>query len=724
MKTSLKTLFIFCLFFSLSNSSILGQQAVGDWKYHLNYTDGEQIVGSENESLFVLNPHSLYYFSGPNQELDELDRTDGLSTQNLRSLYFDNTKNQLLLAHQNGIIDFISEEDIIPFFGIRDSEFISEKTLAGFSSQGNQVWVSGSFGFAELDLQNQILKDTYLNLGENGETLQVNSVASNTGIIFIGTTKGIRYAALSSNLKDFRSWQTIPGSEEFLWKTLIIDGPAQWALNENGALIEFSVTGIDEIAGINGAKNLKSIDGEVFFQMDNQIFNLEENGNFRQIAEAEDKILDFWVSESVIHFLLENKGILLSNQAEGLLPNGPDSKSNGLGHLNGNPISLSTRYDIDQGVISSSSARSSEFDYSIWEELSAPDSVTVSISWNGENYWGTPNGLWKSTAEGLEKVSLPDGQDNLPISSFTSDALGNLWIGVFDQESRLLKINSEGISSVPVPGLLLSKKLISDLQSRIWIIQGNRFGRTLRLFDPESGRSQSFGSASNQGGLPDNRVNDIFLDDSDRLWMGTDRGIAFFPSAPLVDEGSNIQALLPLINNRPVLAGDRVNTIQQLADETFFVGTNSSGLWHFDVNFEAIKANYTFENSPIPSNQILSLLDFSKGGELFILAPEGIISLRTGIKESFPELDELKIFPNPVTDQFDGILTIEGLVDGVDVIITDTAGNAVFRAFTQGGSLTWNLQDGNGARLKTGVYLVYVLDSNGNQRARGKFLVI
>ncbi len=724
MKTLNKSLFLFSWILLLSSLPLFGQQAVGNWRYHSTYTQGEKISGSDNQSLFVLSPNSLYYFSGPNEELDELNRIEGLSTQSLQSLFFDDSQNQLLVAHQNGIIDFISESDIIPFFGIRDSEFIPDKTLTGFSSQNEQVWVSGSFGFAEIDLQNEILKETYLNLGENGEELRVFSVASNSTHIFIGTEEGIRFASLDSNLKDFRSWNSVSGSEETIWGNLTIDGAAQWALSQSGEIVEFSISGIEFLVGINGARNLKSIDGEVYFQIENQVFSLDDSGNFSLIDQSAAPLQDFWVNESGLNYLIQNEGILISGETEEIAPNGPVSNSNGLGMIDSNPLSFPARYDINEGVIASASSMTSALESGTWKEINTPDSVTASITWNGENYRGTPSGLWKSNGEALEKLSLPNGEDELPISAFATDAQGNLWVGVFDQDSRLFRLDSEGIQSIPVPGLLLSRKLVTDLQSRVWIVQGNRFGRTLRLFDPDTGRSLSFGSASNIGGLPDNRVNDILLDRSDRLWMATDRGVAFFPSASLLDESSTIQALTPLINNRPVLAGDEVSSITQLSDDSFFTGTNASGLWHFESNFEAIKANYTFENSPIPSNQVLSLMDDPKEGELFALFQEGIISLRTGIKESFGELDELKIFPNPVTEQFDGVLTIEGLVDNVDVLITDTAGNAVFRTFAQGGSLTWNLQDGNGARLKTGVYLVYVLDSNGNQRARGKFLVI
>ncbi len=713
----------FTLLIVLFAQSIHAQQAVGDWKYHLSYSGGNKLTASSNGSFFALDPNGVYFYSGPAESINEITRLDNLNSQSLKALIFDNSENQLIVAHGDGVIDFISESDITPFFGLRDNDLIREKRINGFSAGEIQIWVSGDFGFAEIDSRNQIFLDSYLNLGDGGDPLGIFSVASNSTQIFIATESDIRVAYLSSNLKDFRSWQVITGSENQTWQTLVINGPAQWAQTESGYIYEFTDSGISQIFGITESLNLKQIENTVFYQQGNQIFELDNSGNFTTRFEADEEPEDFWVSASGLTYLTSN-GLQIPGEDPDQIWNGPTGKSLGLAILDEEVISFSTSYSANQETISSDPS-SSSWDQVSWESIDSPDSVTALMEWNSQIYWGTSNGLWRSDPDGtLTKLILPNNQNDLPISCFAGDAQGNLWVGVFDQESRLLKVTNEGISSEAVPGLLLPGKIITDLQSRLWIVQENRFGRTLRQYFPESGQSRIYGASDDLGALPNSRVNDITLDDLDRLWLGTESGLAFLPSASLIEESSNVEAIEPVFEGRPVLSNENITSLEILPDKSFALGTRSAGLWRFTENFEELIENFTPTNSPIPDSNILDLVNNTSTGELFTLFPQGIAALRTGIISAEPDLDEIKIFPNPVDPSFTGVLTIEGLTDNSDLLITDTAGRPVYRRAINGGSITWDLQDGSGSRIGTGIYLVYILDSDGNQRARGKFLVI
>lgn len=702
-----------------------GQEAVGEWRFHLSYSQSNKLVGSKRGSLFTLGKNGLFYYSGPNAELDELTRLDGISTQNFQAFAFDDDSNQLLVAHQNGVIDFVSERNVIPFFGLSENEFVPNKNINSFSRQDEQIWVAGDFGFAEIDLRNRILKDSYLNLGPSGSAQPIFGVAKNESNTYLASGAGIRFASNSSNLKDFRSWQTIPNTREMAWEQILIVSEAQFALSKSGELFEFNQGGIQQIFGLAEVSNLKSQQSQIYFQQGNAVFSLDEEGDFREIFNSEESFVDFWVDEGQVTILLPSNGILLPSSNVPLVFPGPVSPSFGVGHLQNQIISLPASYESDRTINSSSIAKASFLSEGIWQEIPSPDSITTAITWQNEGYFGTTSGLWVQRASGaLEQIALPGGPDNLPISALATDARGGLWVGVFDQISRVFELSSEGIRSVDVPGLLLPRSIITDLQSRLWIIQANRFGRTLRLFFPETGQSRSFGQSNSLGGLPDDQVFDMYLDQRDRLWLATARGIAFLPSASLIESNTNLEGVRPLINGSPVFSGQEILSLAQSPDQTFFAGTRQSGLWHFSEDFDEVLQTYTPSNSPLPDRQIVDLQVDGTHGQLFVLCPQGLISIRTGIKEPFPNLEALKIFPNPVQPDFNGLLTIEGLVEDSDLLITDTSGKPVYRTFAKGGSITWNLQDRSGGRLTTGVYLVYVFDPAGRQRAAGKFLVI
>ena len=87
-------------------------------------------------------------------------------------------------------------------------------------------------------------------------------------------------------------------------------------------------------------------------------------------------------------------------------------------------------------------------------------------------------------------------------------------------------------------------------------------------------------------------------------------------------------------------------------------------------------------------------------------------------------MDKLKIFPNPVRENFDGEVAIEGLALDARVKITDINGNVIYETISNGGRATWNCRTFAGIRPATGVYLVFAIDSKGEETAMGKILFV
>lgn len=79
---------------------------------------------------------------------------------------------------------------------------------------------------------------------------------------------------------------------------------------------------------------------------------------------------------------------------------------------------------------------------------------------------------------------------------------------------------------------------------------------------------------------------------------------------------------------------------------------------------------------------------------------------------------DIKIYPNPVTPEYGGDVTIEGLMDGSLVKIADSAGAVVWQGRAEGGMITWNTENSAGRRVRTGVYYVFV-SSNASESAKG-----
>ena len=100
------------------------------------------------------------------------------------------------------------------------------------------------------------------------------------------------------------------------------------------------------------------------------------------------------------------------------------------------------------------------------------------------------------------------------------------------------------------------------------------------------------------------------------------------------------------------------------------------------------------------------------------------MSYRTNATYEDPNYSTVKVFPNPVRPNFNGLITIQGIRYDSDVKITDVAGNLVYKTTSNGGTASWNGQTLDGQKVATGVYLIWTAAKTGAGRKVGKVLVI
>lgn len=82
------------------------------------------------------------------------------------------------------------------------------------------------------------------------------------------------------------------------------------------------------------------------------------------------------------------------------------------------------------------------------------------------------------------------------------------------------------------------------------------------------------------------------------------------------------------------------------------------------------------------------------------------------------DYSDVYAYPNPVRPEYNGWITIAGLMDDSLVKIADAAGNVFFQGTSQGGMITWDGCDASGNRVKTGVYYVFA-SQNGDGTSSG-----
>ena len=77
------------------------------------------------------------------------------------------------------------------------------------------------------------------------------------------------------------------------------------------------------------------------------------------------------------------------------------------------------------------------------------------------------------------------------------------------------------------------------------------------------------------------------------------------------------------------------------------------------------------------------------------------------------EIDDLRVYPNPVQAPFDGWVTLGGLAYKSTVHFTTLSGRAVAKVQSEGGRAIWDMRDFTGTLVPYGVYMVFATDDTG-----------
>lgn len=98
--------------------------------------------------------------------------------------------------------------------------------------------------------------------------------------------------------------------------------------------------------------------------------------------------------------------------------------------------------------------------------------------------------------------------------------------------------------------------------------------------------------------------------------------------------------------------------------------------------------HFTKENSPLLSNDITSIVIHPKTGEVFIGTSHGLNSYQNDAIEAGETFaDDIYAYPNPVKSDYNGVITVTGLVRDSNVKITTVNGSLVYQGVSLGGSI-------------------------------------
>lgn len=771
--------FLFTICFSLFGFSAHSQDiGIGEWRTHLPYN---QVIGVAiaGDVVFAATPASLFTYNTADNRIQRVDKVAGLNDVGISAIGYNQEQHSLLVAYTNTNLDIIhSNGEIINIPDIKDKDILGNKVINSIMFKGHLAYLSCGFGIVVLDMEREEIYDTYY-IGPSGDYIDVYSMTYNDTSFFAATESGIYYADLNgSNLADFNQWhkdlrlkypqltynlvKAFAGkvycnyySGEFGGDTMFVFNGEKWDyfdINSTERHHQF-LTYKDELHSVN-RYNITQYDADG--NRVNVVFQI--NGESFQPLSADKKDNEFlWIGDFT-------KGLgknWNTWSGEFIKPNGPftsnvfalDAEGKNVWVAPGGRQATWAKLYMKDGVFS--------FIDNTWyvhNQTNTPafdtitDMVVVKVDpVNPANaYVGTfEGGVMKFENNALTEVyddknstlrPWVANQNLINVSGLDFDSENNLWVAntgapdilsVKRRNGEWKSFNLGGsLSGIDVGFLMVdsyNQKWINKRTEGFVIVYND--GGTID--DATDDKIKVLSSSAGNGAIPGSKVYSFATDMDGEVWVGSDKGVCVFYSPDRIFEnGVNFDAQQILVPRNDgsgladiLLETEVVTAIAVDGANRKWIGTQRAGVFFLSDDGVEQLAHFTTTNSPLLSDNITGIT-INEDGEVFIGTANGIVSYRSTATPPPTTGSEIYAFPNPVRPDYSGLIAIKGLVSNSNVKITDTYGNLVYETTAEGGQAIWDGYNFDGKLAVSGVYLVFVSDSNGEDTMATKILVI
>ncbi|AIZ63119.1 hypothetical protein PK28_04390 [Hymenobacter sp. DG25B] len=755
----------------LAAGGALGQGAVGygDWQLHLP-TNGAYALADAGAKVYVATNDAFLLFDKELKSIRLLSRRDGLHDVGVRTVAYDSLTQSVLVVYRNGNLDVLRPDGSIHnLTDILRKQLPGEKIINSIYFNARRAYLSGNFGLVVLDMNRLEVRDTYTNIGAGGEAVRVLATTVLHDSLYAATSYGLLRGRLTDNLVDYHSWRTDAGGltrPGDPYRTLATqDGRVYAGINGIG-LHRF--TGkewvpLGPLAG-NEYRQLTPSAAGLLVVSNMGVALLKPNGEVRSYPNAliQNPRAATRARDGVLYVADNGNGLLAvapdGQQVTNYVTNSPASARSFsiLTEPNGRVTVFSGGYgdrylqaEVYDGFYEYADGRWQSTTPQTLPDLAQyprPKDLTRGVRTpDGTLYIGSyGNGLLEWQGPGRFKLFNPVSNQPNPLLSVIADpnytrindvaldADGNVWVvnrHEVPNTSGLFLYQPATKQWITIPyfsGAENLDRIAIDDNGYAWLTESRKNGRGLVVYDRKTQARRLF--TKEDGGLPAVELYDVVKDRVGDIWVATIAGVAVYndPSQVFLPGSPGLRK--PLVSRGEgsgydLLFTEVVKTIAVDGGNRKWFGTDN-GLWLFNADGDEALQHFTTANSPLPSNRIVDVAVNDKTGEVFVATDAGLVSYRGSatVTEGAPSC--AKVFPNPVRRSFTGQVGISGLANNAVVKITDVAGQLVYQTRASGGTVVWNLQDYNGRRVQSGVYLVLSSDADGQNGCISKIAVV
>ncbi|MFZ0282833.1 MAG: hypothetical protein WAL29_14370 [Bacteroidales bacterium] len=741
------------------------QLPVGSWSDHLRYNKAEKIAVSSDE-IFASTGSSILVYNKEFSELKKLSPVTGLSETGISAIAWSVQNQVLIIGYNSANIDLVRENTVFNIPEILNKYIPGEKKINRITTSGKYAFLATNFGIVVVDLIKKEIHDTW-RPGPGPETNEVFDITFGNNKVFAATAIGVWAGDITSQgLAYFGNWDqegSLP--DPYIKCTLVIYSGNKLYVNVSPG----SSTG-DSIFALDGGATLVSYTPGLLnrsFDIAPEGFTVSSKGllrYFRSDGSVKSTISSYgWGVPDISQAIIESNDIWLADLNFGLIKaqnmSGftnltlPGPASNYAGNITyGNNTVLISAGGADNSWMSLGRA----FQVSLYESNNFTNLVPGTVrdamracidpGNNGHFFissWG--DGLFEYNNNTLVKhfnenntpeLAINSGNTGIRICGLAMDRSKNLWIAQTGNSATIKVLKPDGSWIVnpltidaPVAGDIIAaangqKWMVLPMGYSMFILDDNN---TPEVFtDDTSGKLIIKDSDEKVISF----VFSVAEDLDGNIWIGTDQGpiIYYNPDRIFEIDARGERIKVPRNDGSGLadymLGTETITSISIDGANRKWLGTRSSGVYLLSADGTKMLKNYNTQNSPLFSDSIASVAVDNKTGEVWFGTAEGVLSVREIAISGEQKFTDVYAFPNPVRENYDGKVTITGLVRDSRVKITNISGDLVYETVSEGGQAEWDLTTYTGNRVATGVYLVFCSGGDGSQSFVTKILVI
>lgn len=764
-------------------SSILyAQVAMGKWRTHFAYNSVSQIAQSDNK-IYGVSEGALFSVDKSDGGLEFYSKLSGLNGANISRIEFDSENQQLLIIYTNGNIDVMGSGGVINIPDLYNKQMSASKGINQIMFYQDKAYLACNFGIIVLNMKKKEIADTYY-IGPNASEVKVLSTTIHNDSIYALTPTSLLKASINEKfLVNYEFWSTsneLPGSGalqsigSFAGKLFLLRGAKLYMRDSNG----WAPFIADISVGYFNVSNNKMLinDGG------NSILATDESLNIK-ILKAEGQVLDseFDGTNSTYWFAANALGIISYKQISDETPeisyykpagpalNYPWDMTFAGKKLFVVPGGRWGAQDMREGVVMM-------YQDGVWTNILGRtiqektgkrvlDFMNVAVDPTDDKHffvssYGTGlyefrenlfDSLYNESNSSIKSIfpgdplymrldgAVYDKQNNLFLTN-TSVGAG---IKVLLSNGEWRELNYPGVANKPTLGKIIisnqnqNQKWVSSVRSTTGICIFDDNGTITDQSDDKSTFYYPFifPETDNNGqtimvSASPGAVYSMAQDKNGVIWVGTDQGPFLFHNTSKVFDPDFTCSRVKIPRNDDtnnadyLLENEKIKAIAIDGANRKWIGTESSGVYLMSENGQQTIQQFTVSNSPLLSNDILSIAINPITGEVFFGTGQGIVSYQSDAAAASDTFGEVYAYPNPVREGYTGVITITGLVADTQVKITDLSGNLVCETVSNGSLATWDGKDVHGRKVSTGIYLAICVSPDGTQSTITKIMVI